>query len=587
MCMIKEKWIKVTKMWREKYRKKSFRAKGVVKRRPAESEVASHSGPPSSHHHTARARRRGGHHVHGESCRPKWHKLWCVAREPDPTIPGCDDFLIDKETVTPLKEPELPGFKYRHDLVRDVLYGVLKRFLAPETEKFLNRVQRVVQKTVKDNQRAWVAVFSVFIESSSSAYTSLPTSHLPGSVPAVITEEKASAIQKDPEANLQIFPPNTAAGGGGGGGRGYQTLTSPSDGNGQQSGNNWNGTFSISSYTQYFNVDTDDVVNRLTSSLYPTGDFFRKIEANPDLYGLIWISTTLVFVIASLGNCATYLMSKKGDSSVSWSFDYFGSRVGGLVHFWCMWGYSLFIFILSSTLLVIPVDFLRWIITLITAQVCLVGLCPVALLHLLRFAPDFLDAVKFKHHSKLMHIDPSGLHIALRDGLRVNLFRGVKIGSSDIQLSHLFYGDDVIILSNGINMIWTTSFGGRLTLIKSVLGSLGIYYFSIFKAPEAVLKVRDGTMVRFWKDTWLANSPLCYRFNKLFRLEKNQNCLIRDRIDNGHWMLDWRRQVNGGRSQADFNNLLVEIGSLNIEVDSDCVVSSLSSDGSYSTSPSP
>lgn len=231
-------------------------------------------------------------------------------------------------------------------------------------------------------------------ESSSSAYTSLPTSHLPGSVPAVITDEKASAIQKDPEANLQIFPPNAGGGGGGGGGRGgYQTLTSPTDGNGQQSGNNWNGTFSISSYTQYFNVDTDDVVNRLTSSLYPTGDFFRKIEANPDLYGLIWISTTLVFVIASLGNCATYLMSKKGNSSVSWSFDvsyfqvsaiavygyvfivplgfylllqYFGSRVSGLVHFWCMWGYSLFIFILSSTLLVIPVDFLRWAITLIT-----------------------------------------------------------------------------------------------------------------------------------------------------------------------------------------------------------------------------
>lgn len=229
-----------------------------------------------------------------------------------------------------------------------------------------------------------------------SSYTSLPTSHLPGSVPAVITEGKAPVIQQDPEANLQIFPPNT-----GGGGRGYQTLTGPSDG-GQQSGNNWNGAFSISSYTQYFNVDTDDVVNRLTSSLYPTGDFFRKIESNPDLYGLIWISTTLVFVIASVGNCGTYLMSKKDNSTVSWSFDvsyfqvsaiavygyvflvplgfylllqYFGSRVG-LVHLWCMWGYSLFIFILSSVLLVIPVDFVRWVITLMTgiASAAFVGL---------------------------------------------------------------------------------------------------------------------------------------------------------------------------------------------------------------------
>ncbi|GJZ44472.1 hypothetical protein Tco_0591727 [Tanacetum coccineum] len=242
------------------------------------------------------------------------------------------------------------------------------------------------------------------------------------------------------------------------------------------------------------------------------------------------------------------------------------------------------------------------------------------------------------------------------------------------------------------------SSGGRLTLIKSVLGSLGIYYFSIFKVPEAVLKtleslrasffwgatgdsrkrawikwsnilasldkgglgvgslkafnnslllkwrwrllnkpsalwvevlksihgneagielkgcqtnglwarivgtiyhlhssgyvplnslryqVGDGSMIRFWKDTWLGDAPLCSRFNRLFRLEKNQNCLVRDRIVNGLWAWDWRRPVNGGRALADLNNLLMDIGSLNVEVDRDCVVSSLSTDGSYSVS---
>lgn len=51
-----------------------------------------------------------------------------------------------------------------------------------------------------------------------------------------------------------------------------------------QSENNWRGFFSISSYTQYFNVDTDIVLNRILSSLYPiSGDFFSKIDANPDL----------------------------------------------------------------------------------------------------------------------------------------------------------------------------------------------------------------------------------------------------------------------------------------------------------------
>lgn len=91
-------------------------------------------------------------------------------------------------------------------------------------------------------------------------------------------------------------------------------------------------------------------------------------------YGLVWISTTLVFLIASLGNCATFLMNRKADPNISWTFDvnyvnvaagtiygyalivplgyyfllqYLGSSVS-LVRFWCLWGYSLFIFILTS-----------------------------------------------------------------------------------------------------------------------------------------------------------------------------------------------------------------------------------------------
>ncbi|CAA3020571.1 YIPF1 homolog [Olea europaea subsp. europaea] len=175
------------------------------------------------------------------------------------------------------------------------------------------------------------------------SFSNLPTSYLLGSVPAVVSEEK--------------------------------TPSSQEDGDEQQSTNNWKGVFSISSYTQYFNVDTDVVLNRLISSLYPiSGDFFSKIDANPDLYGLVWISTTLVFAIASLGNCATYLMHRRSDHSTSWTFDvsylnvaacsiygyvlivplayyfllqYLGSNAS-LIRFWCLWGYSLFIFILSS-----------------------------------------------------------------------------------------------------------------------------------------------------------------------------------------------------------------------------------------------
>lgn len=46
---------------------------------------------------------------------------------------------------------------------------------------------------------------------------------------------------------------------------------------------NWKGYFNVASYSPYFNVDTDVVVDRLISSVYPMDGFYRKIDANPDM----------------------------------------------------------------------------------------------------------------------------------------------------------------------------------------------------------------------------------------------------------------------------------------------------------------
>lgn len=43
----------------------------------------------------------------------------------------------------------------------------------------------------------------------------------------------------------------------------------------------------------------------------------------------------------------------------------------------------------------------------------------------------------------------------------------------------------------------TLSFGGRMTLIKSVLGSLSLYYFSIFKAPDSIISLIEKLRRRF------------------------------------------------------------------------------------------
>ncbi|XP_071694340.1 uncharacterized protein [Rutidosis leptorrhynchoides] len=42
------------------------------------------------------------------------------------------------------------------------------------------------------------------------------------------------------------------------------------------------------------------------------------------------------------------------------------------------------------------------------------------------------------------------------------------------------------------------SFGGRLTLIKSVLGGLGTYYMSLFKAPIKVIRIMESLQATFF-----------------------------------------------------------------------------------------
>ncbi|KAJ0481904.1 hypothetical protein HanIR_Chr13g0647981 [Helianthus annuus] len=64
-------------------------------------------------------------------------------------------------------------------------------------------------------------------------------------------------------------------------------------------------------------------------------------------------------------------------------------------------------------------------------------------------------------------------------------------------------------------LLWkgeTLSYGGRITLIKSVLSSLQTYYFSLFKAPTQVIKILESQRRSFfwsgmeekYKGNWIA-----------------------------------------------------------------------------------
>jgi hypothetical protein len=67
--------------------------------------------------------------------------------------------------------------------------------------------------------------------------------------------------------------------------------------------------FSSSFYRQLFDVDTDNVVQRLALAVNPLSQVAFLSTGNPDLYGPVWVSATLVFVIGACSNFASWYAS--------------------------------------------------------------------------------------------------------------------------------------------------------------------------------------------------------------------------------------------------------------------------------------
>ncbi|GKF41983.1 RNA-directed DNA polymerase, eukaryota, reverse transcriptase zinc-binding domain protein, partial [Tanacetum coccineum] len=68
-----------------------------------------------------------------------------------------------------------------------------------------------------------------------------------------------------------------------------------------------------------------------------------------------------------------------------------------------------------------------------------------------------------------------------------------------------------------------------------------------------------GSLIRFWKDTWLGTIPLHIHFNRLFRLERDKDCLVIDRISNGQWKWNWSCNDLETRNSTYLNHLLAKI----------------------------
>ncbi|XP_020843475.1 protein YIPF1 [Phascolarctos cinereus] len=149
-------------------------------------------------------------------------------------------------------------------------------------------------------------------------------------------------------------------------------------------------------YQTFFDVDTYQVFDRIKGSVLPVPgrNFVRLyIRSNPDLYGPFWICATLVFAIAISGNLSNFLIHL-GDKTFHyvpefrkvsiaataiyayawlvplglWGFLLWrNSRVMSIVSYSfleivCVYGYSLFIYIPTAVLWIIPQKAVRWVL---------------------------------------------------------------------------------------------------------------------------------------------------------------------------------------------------------------------------------
>ncbi|XP_015593065.1 protein YIPF1 [Cephus cinctus] len=180
--------------------------------------------------------------------------------------------------------------------------------------------------------------------------------------------------------------------------------------------------WTIEYYQKFFDVNTNDVVERIKWSMIPHGvDNYWKthIRPKPDLYGPFWICVTLVFSIAISGNMANYLQTANS-RNYHWRYEFHlvsyaataiflyawilplalwavlkwtssppnmeeelieDNKVPGLLELLCLYGYSLAIYIPVAFLWTVQIEWLRWslvgIAALLSGGVLLRSLSPV------------------------------------------------------------------------------------------------------------------------------------------------------------------------------------------------------------------
>nr|GEV96970.1 G-type lectin S-receptor-like serine/threonine-protein kinase At4g27290 isoform X1 [Tanacetum cinerariifolium] len=202
------------------------------------------------------------------------------------------------------------------------------------------------------------------------------------------------------------------------------------------------------------------------------------------------------------------------------------------------------------------------------------------------------------------------LHISLQVAKERNIFEGVEVGHNKIDISHLQFADDALIMGKwslenaknrcrilslqalNIAMLikWWWRFNyetnslwkNAILSIYGVRGGLGLEaqpqcrlmstpWNSIIGLRESLLclninldsvfvrKVCNEAFVKFWEETWYGNAPFKDVYPRLYALESSKSCNINERCNNSLGPLScswaWRRPPRSGIEMEQFLSL--------------------------------
>ncbi|KAJ9486276.1 hypothetical protein VN97_g7052 [Penicillium thymicola] len=195
--------------------------------------------------------------------------------------------------------------------------------------------------------------------------------------------------------------------------------------------------WSLHYYERFFDVDTNEVFRRCVATVYPRTNFLDVLEGNADLYGPIWIATTVVVILFLTGTISQWL-SNNDDKHFEYDFTllsgaagliygytgilpialwgalrWFGSSTADLIECWALYGYSNLFWIAVALVSWSPLTALNW---------ALVGVgFAWSVFFLLRNLYPVLNATDAKA-SKILLILVVVLHAALAIAIKVLFF---------------------------------------------------------------------------------------------------------------------------------------------------------------------